>query len=268
VLEIAAARSADTRLGIALLGLALFGAVATTRGNGRISVVPMLVLCLIVAGWLFGATLVWGTGYATKIRWSASWTYNGDAWQWTALLVIALIGVGCLGLGVRAFAGDALRRGWTLSALSGAAFAAWSAVVRYPTAGAVIASVAGAVALPRLVRRPVPAPSRREPHFERQRAAIPLLLLAIVIGFAWAYYAFARLVIGPEGVPAPCNCWADRYDDWQYQWQFFVAIAGAGSLVATAVAYMMKSRIALRLSTATLLLTIAGGAAFFVTGTA
>jgi len=102
VLEIAAARSADTRLGIALLGLVLFGAVATTRANGRISVVPMLVLCLIVAGWLFGATLVWGTGYATKIRWSASWTYNGDAWQWTALLVIALIGVGCLGLGVRA----------------------------------------------------------------------------------------------------------------------------------------------------------------------
>ena len=78
--------------GSRLVGLVMFGTVATTRSHATFSDGSPLVLCLIVAGWLFAATLVWGTGYATKVRWSAAWTYQGDAWEWTALLAVALIG--------------------------------------------------------------------------------------------------------------------------------------------------------------------------------
>ena len=56
--------------------------------------------------------------------------------------------------------------------------------------------------------------------------AIPLLLATIIAGVAWGFYALAWLVVGPEG-HASCNCWADYYNDWQYQAQFFVALGGA-----------------------------------------
>ena len=229
---------------VALAGLIAFGVVAATRRRTRpIPVVPVLVLCLIAAGWLFGATLVWGTGYATKVRWAAAWTYDGGAWQWTALLSVALIGVICLGAALRAFTVDARRRGRVFAAASGMAFVAWSVVVRYSVIAAIAVVVAGGAAVAFLNSgKPRDATGDRVSRSWRG-AAIPLLLAAIVVGCAWVLFAFGWLVVGPEG-RASCNCWADDFNDWQYQVQFLVAIAGALSLVAASALYARRNRVA------------------------
>jgi hypothetical protein len=226
---------------------------------------PVLVLCLIVAGWLFGATHVWGTGYATKVRWSAAWTYDGGAWQWSALLAVALAGALSLGLAVRAFADDAPRRAWTLAAVSGVAFAVWSAVVRYSVVVAIFVFIAGFVAIMFLgPRRPV-VPGSSQTRISDQRAAVPLLLAAIVIGLAWAFYALVWLVIGPEGSRS-CNCWADRYNDTEYFVQLLVAVGGAVGLVVTAVAHVMRQQAALRAAGGFTAAAICVWLAFVVTG--
>jgi hypothetical protein len=99
----------------------------------------------------------------------------------------------------------------------------------------------------------------------RQRAVIPLLLGTIVIGFVWAFFAFGWLVVGPEGQQT-CNCWADRYNDWQYQVQFLVALGGALSLAATAVSYLMRRPAALRVTGTITAAAICGWIGFLVTG--
>jgi hypothetical protein len=265
VFYLAAVHSAGTRVGLGLVGLVVFGAIAAGRWERSLPIVPVLVLCLIVAGWLFGATLVWGTGYATKVRWSAAWTYNGDAWQWTALLAVALIGVLCLAFALRSFAHKASRRAWVLSAASGLAFVAWSAVVRYSVAAAVFVLLAGAVAVTLVGFRQTALTSGGQPGRARARLAIPLLLAAIVIGVGWAFYAFAWLVVGPEG-HASCNCWADYYNDWQYQVQFLVAVGGALSLVAAATLYVMRRRAAFGVTGIIAASALCGWIVFLITG--
>lgn len=265
MLFFASVHPAGTRVGIALLGLTMFGAIASKRWERRFPVVPVLVLCLIVTGWLFAATLVWGTGYATKVRSSATWAYDGNAWQWTALLALALLGVFCLGFALRTFARESSRRAWLLSAVAGTAFIAWSGVVRYSVAAAGFVLLVGAVATAFVGSQQnaptvVPKASRGQLH-----VAIPLLLATIVIGCAWAFFAFGWLVVGSEG-RAACNCWADRYNDWQYQTQFLVALAGALSLVATAALYVMRRRVAFGVTGALAATAACGWIAFLVTG--
>jgi hypothetical protein len=103
---------------------------------------------------------------------------------------------------------------------------------------------------------------------DRQRGAIPLLLATIVIGSAWTFFAFAWAVVGPEGRPVSCNCWADHYNDWQYQAQLLVGLGGGLSLVAVAVAYVMRRRTALRVAGTITTAAICGWLGFLATGSA
>lgn len=261
---LASAQPASLRLTLALAGAILFATAATTRWQRPIPAASVAVLIVIVAGWLFGATLVWGTGYATKVRWAAAWTSNGQAWQWTALLAVALLGIVATGLALRSFAHQQRRRGWMLAAISGAAFAGWSAVVRYPVGFAIIAAVAGFAAL-LFVAAPPPvdtATGQPEGGGVRHRAAVPVLVAAIAIGVGWVIYAFAWLVVGPEGGFTNCHCWADSYNDWQYQTQFAVAIAGAVSGVVTAVLYLLGRRVGSMLGGVVAVAAVCGWLAF------
>jgi hypothetical protein len=95
--------------------------------------------------------------------------------------------------------------------------------------------------------------------------AVPLILAATVVGFAWTFYAFAWLVVGPEG-RASCNCWADDYNDWQYQVQFFVALGGALSLLGAAALYAMRRRAAFGVAGAMAASALCGWVVFLVTG--
>lgn len=268
MIDFAAAHPAEIRLSIALIGLVFFGAVATTRWQHPVPAVAVAVLSLISAGWLFGATLVWGTGYATKVRWTGSWTYNGFAWQWTALLAVAVLGIVSMGLALRLFAHQRRRRAWMFAALAGAAFVCWSAVVRYSVGVGVVVLAAGLVAF-WFVDAPgrIEAPERTDKRTTavRSMAAVPVLLAAIVAGIAWALYAFGWLVVGPEG-RASCNCWADRWNDWQYQIQFLVAVLGAVTLVSAAVCFVVRRRRLLLIAGPMALAAIVGWTVFVVTG--
>jgi hypothetical protein len=261
----ASVHAAETRVGIALVGFVVFGVVASRRWERPFPMVPVLVLCLIVAGWLFGATLVWGTGSATKVRWSAAWTYGGDAWQWTALLAVALVGVLCLGLALRAFARESSRRAWLLSAASGTAFIAWSAVVRYSVVAAIFVLLAGTFAVALVGSRQTVVAIGSKAGRWREQVAILLLVGAIIVAFGWAFYAFAWLVVGPEG-RASCKCWADFYNDWEYRAQFVVALGGAVCLVAAAGLYVMRRRVAFGVTGTIAALAACGWIVFLLTG--
>jgi hypothetical protein len=241
MIYLASAYPTPTRLAIALAGLALFGVAATTRWPAHVPAVAIAVLCVLIGAWLFGATLVWGTGYATKVRWSAAWTYNGYAWQWTALLAVALLGALSLGMSARCFAHDRHTRAWTWAALAGATFLGWTTVVRYSPVVAVIAAAASFTALRFIATATsasAPAPDSVDRNRPPSELAVPLLLATIVVGIAWGMFAFGWLLVGPEGRPS-CNCWADQWNDWQYQVQFLTALIGALSAALTAVCYVM-----------------------------
>ena len=265
VIILAAVHPANVRLTIAAAGLVRFIAVATTRRRRALPPGAVLLLGLIVVGWLFAATLVWGTGYASKVRWSAAWTHDGNAWQWTALLAVSLAGVASLALSLRSLADARQCRGWVFAAVAGALFAAWSAVVRYPAALAVLVAAAGFGALLVAGTRERPASSRGRARALRQRLTVPVVLVASVIGFVWTFSALAWAVVGREGQP-PCGCWADQWGNWQYQTQFFVALGGALSLVGTAVWYVTARHRLLLISSSAAAAAVAGWIAFATTG--
>ena len=232
MIHLASVHAASTRLAIALAGIVLFGAAATTRWRRPVPAFAIAVLCVVTVGWLFGATLVWGTRYPTQVRWSGTWTNNAGAWEWAALLLLAWLGTLSLGLALRSFAQNKHRRGWTSAALAGVAFLGWTAIVRYPVG---VAGVAGAVGFAALysTARAATVPVRGG-GVPKRRLAVPGLLGTIVIGAAWALYALVWLVAGGEGQTV-CNCWADQWGDWQYQAQFLTAVIGALAGGAAAV---------------------------------
>ena len=82
---------------------------------------------------------------------------------------------------------------------------------------------------------------------------------------SWAFYAFAWLVVGPEG-RASCKCWTDFYNDWQYQAQFVVALGGAVCLVAAAGLYVMRRRVAFGVTGTLAALAACGWIVFLLTG--
>lgn len=92
MMQVAGVHPASTRLGVGLLGLIVFGALATTKRRRPIAAIPVTGLCLIAADWLFGATLVWGTGYATKVRWVRRLDLQRRRVAMDRLLVLATCG--------------------------------------------------------------------------------------------------------------------------------------------------------------------------------
>ena len=100
-------------------------------------------LCTIVAVWDFGATLIWGTGGPTKLRFAFAFSPVGGS----VLLACAVLGIIAAAGALRSFAHADRRTGTLLSGLFALAFAAWSAAVRYSPIVAAIGLLTGGVAL-------------------------------------------------------------------------------------------------------------------------
>ena len=259
--------AADVRLGVGLAAAAVFVAVVGARGR-RGRVIPagsILALVAIVLGWLFGATLVWGTGGASKFRWSAAWMNAPTSWEANGLLVLALAGVLSLALSLRALTDGRVRAACMLVAGAGTTFAMWSIAVSYPVWIAASAWAAGAVAFY------VAATDQHRERSERRRAprraavVVPSLALACACGFGWTYWALAWTVVGREG-QSLCSCWADQWGAWQYNAQFFIALGGAISLVIAVFWYATKRRRILMLNGVITLAAMATWSAFALTG--
>lgn len=124
----AALYPASTRLSVALLLGGAFAVLAPRRSPRPLA---LAVIGVIVAGWLFGATLIWGTG----------------AQDGAALLALAAAGVLSAGGALRGFAHQNHRAGWVLATIFAVAFAGWSAVVRYSAVFALVALTVGMAAL-------------------------------------------------------------------------------------------------------------------------
>jgi hypothetical protein len=71
---------------------------------------------------MFGATLIWGTGYPSKFRWQAAWESDPGAWQSTALLAVAFAGVITVGMSLRASVAAQKRRARAMAAVAAACF--------------------------------------------------------------------------------------------------------------------------------------------------
>ena len=136
----AALYPASTRLSVALLLGGVFAMTAPRRSPRPLA---LAVIGLIVAGWLLGATLIWGAGGPSKLRWGL----DLNAWQGAALLALAATGVLSAAGALRSFAHQNHRAGWVLATVFAVAFAGWSAVVRYSAIFALVALAVGMAAL-------------------------------------------------------------------------------------------------------------------------
>lgn len=145
----AALYPASTRLLVALALAGLFGLVLPRRSPRPLA---LAVMTVIVLGWLFGATLIWGTGGPSKLRWGLEL----NAWQGAALLGVAAVGVFAVGAALRCFAHQNRRAGWALTTVFGLGFTAWSAAVRYSVPVAILILATGIGSLVFASTRPSP----------------------------------------------------------------------------------------------------------------
>lgn len=147
---------------------------------------------VIAAGWLFGATLIWGTPWASKLRWASGL----DTWQDTALLAVAIVGVLCAGAALRAFAQQKRTQAWVLTAAFAIAFAGWSSTVRYSiiVAGLVLSVGTGTLVFASITPAG-PQATLAEANSERspapphlRRWSIAAITLPVVSGIGFYYW--------------------------------------------------------------------------------
>jgi hypothetical protein len=192
-----------TRLLVALGLMAMFGAVIPKRSPRPLAVA---LITVITAGWLFGATLIWGTFGPSKLRWG----FELNIWQdW--LLLGAAAGGSLAGAGaLRCFAGNRRRAGWVLTPVFAVAFAAWSSVVRYSAIVALVVLAVGVAALVLASRPTSLAPSR--PHVSlrtscaRWLSGVAVAALPFLSGYAFYWW----LVISPKSWVDP-GCGLPRW---------------------------------------------------------
>lgn len=140
ILVPAALYPASTRLLVALVLAAVFGLASPRRSPRPLA---LAVVSLIVLGWSFGATLIWGTGGPSKLRWGLEL----NVWEGAALLGLAAVGVLAAGAALRCFAHARRRAGCALATVFAGAFTGWSVVVRYSVTVAILVVGVGIAAL-------------------------------------------------------------------------------------------------------------------------
>jgi hypothetical protein len=188
VLLIAAAHPADTRLVIAVAVFVVFVWLLPRPAPRPLSAAA---LCVIVAAWDFGATLIWGTGGATKLRFAFAFSPVGGP----ALLACAIIGIIAAACALRSFAHAERRTGTLLAGAFAVAFAAWSATVRYSPIIAVLGLFTGSIALWWAATMPADEqptqldapPVARLARWARLRvlASVGLVLMSGPVFYAW-----------------------------------------------------------------------------------
>jgi hypothetical protein len=148
---------------VALILMGLFALVVPRRSPRPL---PLAVMSVIAVVWLFGATLIWGTGYPSKVRWGIEL----NAWQGAALLAVAAVGVLSGAAALRSFAHSERRAGWALASVFVIAFLGWSSVVRYSVIIVFIAVGTGIAAMWFASTPPAPSPAARPERPATQHA--------------------------------------------------------------------------------------------------
>lgn len=270
MIPLALAHPASTRLGLALVGVILFGAISSAGVPGRVRLAPVAVLTALVVIWMFGATLIWGTGYQTKFRFAAAWQSQASAWQPAALLAVAFAGVIALAVSVRASATQDRQRARTFEVLAAICFVGWSAVVNYPVTVAVVMGIIGLVALENAAEADIAeiaGTETRSTREARRRWRIPLVTTTMTVALTWLALALLwGIAAGVREEPPNCGCWADNSNAWQFGIQLLVAIFGSTALITTVILFL-RARGPLWIAASLGIAAIASWVAFVVTGT-
>jgi hypothetical protein len=148
-------------------------------------------LCAIAAVWDFGATLIWGTGGPSKLRFAFAFSTVGGS----ALLACAVFGIIAAAAALHSFANANKRTGTVLAGSFAVAFAAWSSAVRYSPIIAALGLLTGGAALwwaatmsvddrPSPVEPPLTSPLARAASL-RAFARVVLPFLSGVLFYAW-----------------------------------------------------------------------------------
>jgi hypothetical protein len=182
---------ASTPLAVALAGVALFATTASLRQQRAAPAPALLGLTVLLSVWLYGAGRVWSKQWPSMVRWTAAWTRHSGAWEWTALLALAYVSAGFAGASLRALSDRRLGRGCGYALIALAAFAGWSAVVRYAVALAVAgaAIVVISLAAVAVARRSVPPATKAAVRPAARAVAIALVTALIT------FSAIALLVV-------------------------------------------------------------------------
>lgn len=292
MIALAAVHPAGARLAMTLLGLIGFAAVVSSRRASGVPAGSLIALTVLATAWLFGATLIWGTPYASKIRWESAWVHDPTAWQWTALLVIAYVGSLSAAAALRFFAEGRHRLGWWFAGVALVMFIAWSAPVRYPVAlaallaGAALTTIAAAgpgvlgdAATPTtpptsspedaLNAQPPPGLSDAEPlpvTARHAKSRIPVIVGATLLTLAWIGVALLWFAFR-QGENVQCNCWADNQRAWQYGGQVIAALIGVTSLGLMARSYLRDHQRSLLVAVPLTTLAVGAWILFLATGT-
>jgi len=172
-----------TRFAVPLLGVVGFAVAATWKQRRSPSMISVVVLTALLGSWLFGVGLVWSKRWPSMIRAGDGWSADPNAWEWTALLVLAFTSVLAAGISLRSYSGAHKTRGWASATIAAATFAAWSAVVRYSL---ILAITLGCVAVMALgwssVSGAEPSGFASVPNRSRARALVIVALT--VLGLA------------------------------------------------------------------------------------
>lgn len=182
---LAAIEPSWTRLAVPFLGVALFALAASFRQQRSAPVAALVVLTILLGLWMFGAGLVWSKRWPSMIRSSGGWVNDPGAWEWTALLGLAFVAVGCIGAALRAFTEGRDRPAWAYAGVALTAFAGWTAVVRYSV---VLAVVGAALVLIALAADAMTRPARPAPL--AADATRQPVLRALGIGLITAFICF------------------------------------------------------------------------------
>jgi hypothetical protein len=219
-LLLASAHPVQARVALWVAALTGFGLAAYPGRRHSLHVGATVVLSVLALVWMFGATLVWGTARSTQLRLPALAANGGLGWEWTALLILAVVGVASMGLALRYFTLARPRLGWPLTASAVACFGLWSLGVAYPVTAAVLAGAAGLAGLTLASGERLTTPGltpaggqhliTREPAHPptpktSQALGIVLLLAALFVGGGWVLEALTWLVVGPRRDTQPAT---------------------------------------------------------------
>jgi hypothetical protein len=203
MLPIAALYQTDMRLLIAAALFVVFLGLLPWTAPRPLAVTALLP---VIAAWDFGATLIWGTGGPTKVRFD--FLVSGALGNW-CLLAVAVVGIVASAVSLRAFARGKGRLGTLLAGASTLSFVVWSCAVRYPPIVAVIGLLIIAAAFWWAA-----SPSNAEKlaltnkfaSTARSARARVALALSSLLPFVSGFIVYACLEWGPTGSPGD-RCW-------------------------------------------------------------
>jgi hypothetical protein len=193
-LPLAATHPGSTRLSVSVIVLIIFTLTLPRPAPRPLAVAALYALVVI---WDFGATLIWGTGGPTKLRFQFTLTGAGG---W-ALLACAIVGILAAAAALRSFGRARNRAGAYFAGVFAIAFAAWSLAVRYSPVIATIGLFTGCAALLWAAKMPSDVQPAHPEHPTAPPQANAKLLLALsrlILPPLCGFLYYASLRWGPK----------------------------------------------------------------------